>query len=290
MFGAWSLERRETKEGPMRAIGMSILATLLLFPALPAGATVSVQSDAPSAAVADAVGSAASRWERALSARAGCVGSVSITFEDLNARRGEYRTREAKVVIDIAVSASEAPRVAIHELAHHAFVACGGYADASLTSAFYAAQGLPENRGWFDYSAGWAATPAELFAEAMTAVIDGGTAHGVSVTSAAREVVSRWMKAQTLSVPATTTTTVAPTTTTVAAITTTTVRSSTTSTVARTTTTRPSVTTTTTVPPPSRPPVDDEKPPKGPASVRFAVYLAPAPGGIRPRSNQILID
>ena len=104
----------------MRAIGMSILAMMLLMPALPARADVIVDADAAPPGVADAVSAAAATWEAALRGRSGCLRSVTISFEDLDARRGEYRTREARVVIDVAVSVSDAPRVVTHELAHHA--------------------------------------------------------------------------------------------------------------------------------------------------------------------------
>lgn len=279
----------------MRAIGMSILAMMMLLPALPADADFIVDADAAPPGVADAVSAAASRWEAALSGRSGCLRSVTISFEDLDSRRGEYRTREARVVIDVAVPVSDAPRVVTHELAHHAFVACGGYVDESLASAFYAAQGLPADRGWFDYSAGWEQNPAELFAEAMTAVIDGGTAHGVVVTSAAKTVVMAWMAAQpldSLAVPettttSTTTTTTIPPTTTTSTTTTTTIPPTTTTTVAPATTT----TVVTSDGPPSHPisqsSTQSESSPSSrvdPASVRLAAYLGP-----RPAASQSLI-
>jgi hypothetical protein len=203
---------------------MSILAMLLLMPALPAQADFIVDADAAPPGVADAVGVAAARWEASLAGRSGCLRPVTISFEDLDARRGEYRTREARVVVDIAVSVSDAPRVVTHELAHHAFIACGGYVDETLTAAFYSAQGLPLEREWFDYSAGWDANPAELFAEAMTAVIDGATAHGVAVTNAAKSVVQAWMEGRPLDsmpIPEATTTTSTSTSTTTTTTTTT---------------------------------------------------------------------
>jgi hypothetical protein len=199
----------------MRALRIIITTLLLLVPAVSAGAGVIVET-APDPGVFSAVEAAARRWENALTARSSCLGTVTVAFEDLPSRRGEYRTREARVVIDVEVPAAEAPLVAGHELAHHAFVACGGYADPALAAAFYAAQGLPPDREWFDYSAGWSQTPAELFAEAMAVTLEGTTAHGTTITPAAVDVVARWMTGRPLSTPAPTTTTSTTTTTTLA--------------------------------------------------------------------------
>lgn len=179
----------------MRAIGMSIVMTLTIGLASPAGAfDVAAVDRNASDEVVQTVDAAAARWWQSLSGRSGCVSAVSVVFEDLPARKGEYRTRAAAVVIDTGVPVSELARVAVHELAHHAFVSCGAYGDRDLKSAFYAAVGIPSDREWFDYTAGWSATPAELFAEAVTVVVEGASAHGLALNQAGVDVVRSWMQ------------------------------------------------------------------------------------------------
>jgi len=119
------------------------------------------------------VAQAYEQWNSNLGVRKTCSSGVSVIFEELSGRRGEYRTATGEVVIDPTDSADGMAAIVAHELSHHTFLACGVFADREFTEAFYAAQGLPFGRDWFDYSAGWTQTPAEHFAEAMATVIVG---------------------------------------------------------------------------------------------------------------------
>jgi hypothetical protein len=193
----------------MRWTWKSVVAALLFAAAIPAGATVTVDATNATPGAAASAEYGASLWQSALSSRGGCLGAASITFGHLSGRKGEYNTRTGVVTIDPDVSPEEVVSVAIHELAHHAHLRCGAYANQEFTRAFYLAQGLPADRAWFDYSAGWSATPAEIFAEAVTMVVTNSTAHGVAVTAEARAVVEAWMHGSALPAPATT---IAPTT------------------------------------------------------------------------------
>ena len=169
-----------------------LLAGMLMGPVV--GSTAAL-ADSPSisADVAAVVEAAYDEWHSSLGVRQQCSSSVSIVFEHVAGRRGEYRTRSSEVVIDPNDSIVGMGAIVVHELAHHTFLACGAFADAEFTSAFYAAQDLPEDRDWFDYAAGWAATPAEHFAEAMAVTIYGSGEGGISVGSETSALISRWL-------------------------------------------------------------------------------------------------
>ncbi len=132
-------------------------------------------------------------WEANLGARRTCSAGVVVVFEDLPDRRGEYRPGSRTVVVDVGRPLDALPATVSHELAHHTFLACGAFADPDLTERFYAAQGLPASRGWFDYGAGWAATPAEQFAETLALATTGRAEGGIRITDTARRVVAAWL-------------------------------------------------------------------------------------------------
>jgi hypothetical protein len=145
------------------------------------------------AEVEAAVASAVQEWQGSLGVRRECSSGASVVYEQIDGRRGEYRTRTGEVVIDPTDSAEGLAAIVIHELSHHTFLACGAFADQEFTRAFYTAQGLPEDRDWFDYAAGWSATPAEHFAEAMAITIHGGGEGGIPVGAETTALVSRWL-------------------------------------------------------------------------------------------------
>jgi hypothetical protein len=152
-------------------------------------------ADSPtvSSEVEAVVDAAYDQWQSSLGVRTQCSAGVSIVYESIDGRRGEYRTRTAEVVIDPHDSINGMGAIVAHELAHHTFLACGVFADGDFTSAFYALQGLPEERDWFDYAAGWSATPAEHFAEAMAITIYGSGEGGISVSTETSALISRWL-------------------------------------------------------------------------------------------------
>ncbi len=169
-----------------------LFAGMLMGPVI--GPTVaSASSSSAPADVVSVVDAAFAEWHDSLSVRRQCSSGVTITYEPLDGRRGEYRTGTAEVVIDPYDSVSGLGSIVVHELSHHTFLACGAFADTEFKEAFYSAQGLPEDRDWFDYASGWSATPAEHFAEAMAITIYGSGEGGITVGEESTALISRWL-------------------------------------------------------------------------------------------------
>lgn len=169
-----------------------LIAGMLIGPV--AGASVAyADTPAVSAEIETIVDAAYEQWHSSLGVRQSCSSGVTIVYESLDGRRGEYRTRTGEVVIDPEDSIVGMEAIVIHELSHHTFLACGAFADVEFGAAFYTAQDLPEERDWFDYSVGWSATPAEHFAEAMAITISGSGEGGISVGVETRALISRWL-------------------------------------------------------------------------------------------------
>lgn len=168
-----------------------LVAGMLVGPVT--GVTVA-SADTPSvpSATQSVVDAAYAEWQSGLGIQRECSSGVTFVFEELDGRRGEYRTGSAVVAIDPTDDISGMGSIVVHELSHHTFLACGAFADAEFTAAFYAAQGIPAGRDWFDYSGGWAATPAEHFAEAMAVTITGSGEGGIAVSAETHEILSRW--------------------------------------------------------------------------------------------------
>jgi hypothetical protein len=149
----------------------------------------------------EAVARAHQAWHDGLGSREACSSGVSMTFETLEGRRGEYRTGDAQVVIDPTDSVNGIESIVVHELSHHTFLACGAFADADLKDAFYASQGIPAGRDWFDYSHGWANTPAEHFAEAMAVTLWGSGEGGLGISQETQSIIARWLAGAPLASP-----------------------------------------------------------------------------------------
>lgn len=137
-----------------------------------AGADAASVSDAnaPTGALG-VVRPAVDAFEVAFAPLAPCFGDPTILFEDLPGRKGEYRVGSSTVAINPNRVVSDMDQVVVHELAHHLMIACNIDSDRLFQQAFYASQGVPSSIGWYDYSDGWAATPAEQFAEAVSQVV-----------------------------------------------------------------------------------------------------------------------
>jgi len=169
-----------------------LVAGMLIGPVT--GATVaSAETPSVPSATQSVVDAAYAEWQSGLGAKRDCSSGVTVVFEEINGRRGEYRTGSATVVIDPSDDVAGMASIVVHELSHHTFLVCGAFADTEFSAAFYAAQGIPAGRDWFDYSGGWAATPAEHFAEAMAVTISGSGEGGITVTAETRAVMSRWL-------------------------------------------------------------------------------------------------
>lgn len=169
-----------------------LLAGTLIGPVL--GSSVAyADTPAVTAEIETIVDAAYEQWHSSLGVRQSCSSGVTFVYEALDGRRGEYRTQTGEVVVDPTDSVAGMDTIVTHELSHHTFLACGAFADEDFRTAFYAAQGLPEDRDWFDYATGWSATPAEHFAEAMAITIAGSGDGGIPVGSETTAVVSRWL-------------------------------------------------------------------------------------------------
>jgi len=168
-----------------------IVATLALSMAVgvpDVGAAYVVEAHAPSGAMAvvlpavDAFGSSFSQYQ-------GCLGEPTIVFEDLPGRKGEYRVGLSTVALNPHRPVADMGQVVVHELAHHLMIECGIDQDKTFQEAFYASQGIPPGRGWYDYSDGWSATPAEQFSEAVSLTVLGTNTGRIRISKAAAELV-----------------------------------------------------------------------------------------------------
>ncbi len=169
-----------------------LVAGMLIGPFM--GATVaSAETPSVPAEIQSVVDAAYADWHGSLGVRQECSSGVSIVFDELPGRRGEYRTDSAEVAIDPNDSLAGMAAIVVHELSHHSFLACGVFADTDLTEAFYAAQGIAVDRDWFDYSAGWSQTPAEHFAEALAVTISGTGEGDLPISQETVTLLSRWL-------------------------------------------------------------------------------------------------
>ena len=152
------------------------------------GADFVVEANAPTGAMAvvvpavDAFGSSFSKYR-------GCLGEPTIVFEDLPGRKGEYRVGLSTVALNPHRPVHDMAQVVVHELAHHLMIECGIDQDKTFQEAFYASQGIPLGLGWYDYSDGWSATPAEQFSEAVSLTVLGTNTGRIAISKAAAELV-----------------------------------------------------------------------------------------------------
>ena len=172
---------------------MALLVTGMLIGPLTGATVASADTSSVPAETQSVVDTAFAEWQDGLGVRRECSSGVTFVFEELSGRRGEYRTGSAVVVIDPSDDVDGMGSIVVHELSHHTFLSCGVFADVEFAAAFYAAQGIPADRDWFDYSAGWGATPAEHFAEAMAVTISGRGEGGIAVGAETQALVARWL-------------------------------------------------------------------------------------------------
>ncbi len=168
-----------------------IAATVALFMAVggpDVGAAFVMEANAPTGAMAvvvpavDAFGSSFSRYQW-------CLGEPTIVFEDLPGRKGEYRVGLSTVALNPHRRVNDMAQVVVHELAHHLMIECEIDQDKAFKEAFYASQGIPLGRGWYDYADGWSATPAEQFSEAVSLMVLGTNTGRIGISEAAAELV-----------------------------------------------------------------------------------------------------
>lgn len=168
-----------------------VAATLALFMAVMVpgvGAALVTEANAPTGAMAVVV-PAVDAFETSFSKYRGCLGEPTIVFEDLPGRKGEYRVGLSTVALNPNRSVDDMAQVVVHELAHHLMIECGIDQDKPFQEAFYASQGIPLGRGWYDYSDGWSATPAEQFSEAVSLTVLGTNTGRIGISQAAAELV-----------------------------------------------------------------------------------------------------
>lgn len=175
---------RETLPGTVVLIAALSVAVV----PVPAGATQR-DNDTPKGAER-AVALAVEAFEHAIGSRYDCVTEPSVRFEILAGRKGEYRPHDGSIAINPNRPVRTMPVTVVHELGHQFMVSCAIHGDVAFTEAFYAAQGLPAARSWFDYSEGWSNAPAEHFAEAIAWHTLGDTDGRIQLTEQTRELIS----------------------------------------------------------------------------------------------------
>ena len=183
------------RKGSALIIG-AVIAFVTVFPVGAGSISLDPANGSPDAVAT--VESAIRTFESTFSARAGCIGSASVIFEVLSGRKGEYRTAEAVVAVNPDREVSSMAATIYHELGHHLMLTCRAYRDSDFTEAFFAAQGIPSDRGWFDAGAGWSGIPAEHFAEAAVKIVQGSTDGRIPVSAEAVDVFRRWLSGQSM--------------------------------------------------------------------------------------------
>lgn len=170
----------------------SILVVTMWIALLPAVADAAeVSSDGSPLGAVAIVQAATQTFENAFPLQAECIGNVSVVFENLPGRRGEYRVGLNEIAINPNREIDTMAVVAVHEMAHHLMIACGVSNDEAFRVDFFKAQGLDTGRSWFDYSAGWSATPAEHFAEVVTDFVLGTSTGRIRIDESATQLVAR---------------------------------------------------------------------------------------------------
>ena len=167
------------------AVALAIF-TVVMVPR--AQAALVTEANAPTGALAVVV-PAVDAFENSFSNYQKCLGEPTIVFEDLPGRKGEYRVGLSTVALNPNRSVDDMAQVVVHELAHHLMIECGIDRDQSFQEAFYASQGIPLTRGWYDYSGGWSATPAEQFSEAVSLIVLGTNTGRITISKAPAELV-----------------------------------------------------------------------------------------------------
>jgi hypothetical protein len=170
-------------------VGAVIILLTALTGAVPALAADVSEAGAPEGAIAVVV-PAVEAFEEVFAAFDACLGQPTILFENLPGRKGEYRVGLSTVALNPNRPVDGMAQVVVHELAHHLMIACGLDRDPAFRESFYLSQGLSLDRGWYDYSEGWSATPAEQFAEVATRYVLGMSGDRIRVESAALAVVA----------------------------------------------------------------------------------------------------
>ncbi len=179
-----------------------LLAALVVTAPAGGEGTMTFDPSGGPAGGAAVVEEAVDAWERAFAGRRECIEPASVGFERMSGRRGEYRILERRVVLNPNRAVGTMGYTVIHELSHHAMISCELWLDEDFTAAFFAAQDIPSDRGWYDYSAGWGQAPAEQFAEAAVVVVQGWSNGSAPVTTAGVGVVRAWLEGPALSPPA----------------------------------------------------------------------------------------
>ena len=165
------------------------IGVLFAFQVQPAQAAEINSANTTSAAV-EKIEPAVTAFENTFSTLSGCLGSPTIIFENLQGRKGEYRVGTSTIAINPNRSIDDMPAVVVHELGHHLFIECSIDRDSQFRESFYAAQGITDTRSWYDSSAGWAATPAEQFSEAVALYVLGAKGSSMAISDEALDLIA----------------------------------------------------------------------------------------------------
>ena len=153
---------------------------------------VRVETDGLAPDVAERLLAATAAWSSVFAGSADCLGTTTVRFEDLPGLKGGYVVQDREVVLNPNRPTSTLSLVAVHELSHHVMMACDLNHDEGFRLAFYEAQGLPLERGWFEYGAGWESAPAEHLAEAATLLVLGTSSGRIAVSDETVQLLAEW--------------------------------------------------------------------------------------------------
>lgn len=178
------------------AVGFALVVALSL-PARafsPAPPDMSLGGDAP-AAVYEAASEALDVFVEYLGGAAYCLDGLDVTFVEgfPTGAKGVYRRSTREVMVSLETPLGRIGHVVVHEAAHFLFYSCGFPTDPVFKRDFYAAANIPTSRPWLAYDEGWEISPAEIFAETVSALVLGVKPRTVD-TPVLRGVVSDYLR------------------------------------------------------------------------------------------------
>jgi hypothetical protein len=121
-----------------------------------------------------------------------CIGSVHLSGAWSLGDRGSYDADTSTITLRIPGTAPRLAATLVHELAHHADLAC---LSEDVRASFRRVQRLSADSAW-DEGASWADVPAEQFAETMVEVVLGRRSPtlGVRIEPVTVEFMARWAR------------------------------------------------------------------------------------------------
>lgn len=147
------------------------IGVLVLGAACASSDRIRLVQDVP-AEVAQIVDETSRDLESSLPWAGGCMLPVEVHLSrNVPDGAARYRAAEQLIEIEIPTSPARFRESLVHELGHHIDATCEDLDD--LRTAFATSQGFTDSQTW-DTGQAWELTPAEHFAEAVVAIVNGG--------------------------------------------------------------------------------------------------------------------